>query len=168
MSLRTTKRQNKDGSLVAYSQRAETRWDPIPRRPTAPILYHFGRADAVKRAALRRLAWSIRRGCQGGPALLRPADRAGLLERLARDAFSAAERHVLGQRMQGMPSPQAFLPPRDQSAPPDAPEPTKRRRTVGKRSRRRQGRSEGERPRGPRGIAARHPRGCVAARVCGG
>src|SRR2546427_11196905 len=31
MYLRTTKRQNKDGSIVEYYQLAETRWDPIQR-----------------------------------------------------------------------------------------------------------------------------------------
>jgi hypothetical protein len=80
-------------------------------------------------------------------------------ERLARDALSADDRHVLGQLMQVTPGSQVFLAPLGQSAPQDAPEQTKRRWTVGKRSRRRQGRSEGERQRGPRGVAARHPRG---------
>jgi len=159
MYLRTTKRHNKDGSIVEYYQLAETRWDPSQRRPTAHILYNFGRADAVKREALLRLAWSISRVCQGGQALLRSEDRAGLLERLARDALSADDRHVLGQLIRGTQSSQAFLVPLDQSAPQDTPEHTKRRRTVGKRSRRRQGRAEGERQGGPRGVAARHPRG---------
>jgi hypothetical protein len=159
MYLRTTKRHNKDGSIVEYYQLAETRWDPSQRRPTAHILYNFGRADAVKREALLRLAWSISRVCQGGQALLSPEDRAGLLERLARDALSADDRHVLGQLIQVTPGSQAFLAPLGQSAPPDAPEQTKRRRTVGKSSRRRQGRAEGERQRGPRGVAVRNPRG---------
>src|SRR5919199_3458283 len=66
MYLRTTKRHNKDGSIVEYYQLAETRWDPIQRRPTAHIIYNFGRADTVDREALLRLAQSISRVCQGG------------------------------------------------------------------------------------------------------
>jgi hypothetical protein len=60
MYLRTTKRHNKDGSIVEYYQLAETRWDPIQRRPTAHVIYNFGRANTLDREALLRLAQSIR------------------------------------------------------------------------------------------------------------
>jgi hypothetical protein len=66
MYLRTTQRRNKDGSVVAYYQLAETRWDPAKRRPTAHIIHNFGRADALDRDALARLARSITRVCHGG------------------------------------------------------------------------------------------------------
>jgi hypothetical protein len=66
MYLRTTKRHNKDGSIVEYYQLAETRWDPTQRRPTAHIIHNFGRADTLDREALLRLAQSISRVCQGG------------------------------------------------------------------------------------------------------
>jgi hypothetical protein len=66
MYLRTTKRHNKDGSIVEYYQRAETRWDPTKQRPTAHIIYNCGRAAALDREALLRLARSISRVCQGG------------------------------------------------------------------------------------------------------
>jgi hypothetical protein len=66
MYLRTTKRRNKDGSVVAYYQLAETRWDPAKRRPTAHIIHNFGRADALDRETLLRLARSISRVCHGG------------------------------------------------------------------------------------------------------
>src|ERR687888_2560417 len=66
MYLRTTKRYNKDGSIVEYYQLAETRWDPTQRRPTAHIIYNFGRADTLDREALLRLARSLSRVCQGG------------------------------------------------------------------------------------------------------
>ena len=66
MYLRTTKRHNKDGSIVEYYQLAETRWDPIQRRPTAHVIYNFGRANTLDREALLRLAQSISRVCQGG------------------------------------------------------------------------------------------------------
>jgi Transposase DDE domain len=66
MYLRTTRRRNKDGSVVAYYQLAETRWDPVKRRPTAHIIHNFGRADTLDRDALARLARSITRVCAGG------------------------------------------------------------------------------------------------------
>src|SRR5919199_6591989 len=66
MYLRTTKRHNKDGSPVEYSQLAETRWDPTQRRTTAHIIHNFGRADTVDREALLRLAQSISRVGQSG------------------------------------------------------------------------------------------------------
>jgi hypothetical protein len=66
MYLRTTRRRNRDGSLVEYYQLAETRWDPAKRRPTAQIIHNFGRADTLDRAALLRLARSISRVCHGG------------------------------------------------------------------------------------------------------
>ena len=59
MYLRVTRRRNRDGSVVEYYQLAETRWDPEKRRPTAHIIHNFGRADALDREALLRLARSI-------------------------------------------------------------------------------------------------------------
>ena len=61
MYLRTTQRRNKDGSVVAYYQLAETRWDPAKRRPTAHLSHHFGRADAVDRDARVRRARRLTR-----------------------------------------------------------------------------------------------------------
>jgi len=66
MYLRTTKRHNQDGSSVESYQLAETRWDPVQRRPAAHIISNFGRADPWERAALLRLAQSISRVCQDG------------------------------------------------------------------------------------------------------
>jgi hypothetical protein len=51
---------------VTYYQRAEPRWDPVKRRPTAQIIHNFGRADTLAREALVRLARSITRVCHGG------------------------------------------------------------------------------------------------------
>lgn len=65
MYLRITRRRNRDGSVVEYYQLAETRWDPKKRRPTAHIIHNFGRADALDRDALLRLARSISRVCHG-------------------------------------------------------------------------------------------------------
>jgi hypothetical protein len=66
MYLRTTRRQNHNGSLVAYYQRAETRWDPAKRRPPAHIIPNFGRADTRDRTALLRLARRLSRVCHEG------------------------------------------------------------------------------------------------------
>lgn len=66
MYLRVTKRRNQDGSVVEYYQLAETRWDPEKRRPAAHIIHNFGRADALDREALLRLAGSISRVCHEG------------------------------------------------------------------------------------------------------
>jgi hypothetical protein len=66
MYLRVTRRRNQDGSVVEYYQLAETRWDPEKRQPTAHVIHNFGRADALDREALRRLARSISRVAHGG------------------------------------------------------------------------------------------------------
>lgn len=79
MYLRITKRRNQDGSVVEYYQLAETRWDPEKRRPTAHIIHNFGRADALDREALLRLAKSISRVCHAGievPAAVAPPGEA--------------------------------------------------------------------------------------------
>src|SRR5215831_4378453 len=65
MYLRTTRRRNQDGSIGEYYQLAETHWDPVKRHPTAQIIHNFGRADTLDRDALRRLARSITRVCNG-------------------------------------------------------------------------------------------------------
>lgn len=66
MYLRTTRRRNRDGSIVEYYQLAETHWDAAKRRPTARIIHNFGRADTLDREALLRLARSIARIGHGG------------------------------------------------------------------------------------------------------
>jgi hypothetical protein len=66
MYLRVTRRRNRDGSVVEYYQLAETRWDPERRQPTAHVIHNFGRADALDREGLRRLARSISRVAHEG------------------------------------------------------------------------------------------------------
>ena len=63
MFIRTTKRRNRDGSTVEYYQLAHNVRDPETRRPVARILHNFGRADALDRDGLVRLARSIARVC---------------------------------------------------------------------------------------------------------
>jgi hypothetical protein len=61
MYLRVTKRRNRDGSEVRYYQLADNVWDPQKQCAVARVVYHFGRADQLDEAKLRRLAESILR-----------------------------------------------------------------------------------------------------------
>lgn len=61
MYLRITQRTNKDGSVTRYVQLAHNVWDSEAGCSKAKVLYNFGRAEQVDRAALERLVGSIRR-----------------------------------------------------------------------------------------------------------
>ena len=63
MYLRSTKRKNKDGSVVEYYQLAHNERHPITRKPVAKIIHSFGRADELDRDQLVRLCNSIARVC---------------------------------------------------------------------------------------------------------
>jgi transposase len=63
MYLRSTKRTNKDGSVVEYFQLAHNERDPKSRKPVAKIIHNFGRADELDRTQLVRLCGSIARVC---------------------------------------------------------------------------------------------------------
>jgi transposase len=63
MYLRTTKRKNKDGSVVEYFQLAHNERDPESKKPVAHIIHSFGRADQLDRDDLVRLCRSIARVC---------------------------------------------------------------------------------------------------------
>jgi transposase len=65
MYLRTIRRRNKDGSVVEYLQLAHNR---VRENGVtcADVVYNFGRADRVDRAALQRLARSLGRLDGGG------------------------------------------------------------------------------------------------------
>ena len=63
MYLRTTKRKNKDGSIVEYYQLAHNERHPDTRKPVARIIHSFGRADQLDRDQLVRLCKSIARVC---------------------------------------------------------------------------------------------------------
>ena len=72
MYLRTTKRKNKDGSVVEYYQLAHNKRHPVTRKPVAKIIHNFGRTDELDRAQLVRLCRSIARVC--GLTVLDPLD----------------------------------------------------------------------------------------------
>jgi len=63
MYLRTTKRKNKDGSVVEYFQLAHNERHPVTRKPVAKIIHNFGRTDQLDREMLVRLCRSIARVC---------------------------------------------------------------------------------------------------------
>lgn len=63
MYLRSTKRKNKDGSVVEYFQLAHNERDPETKKPVAHIIHSFGRADQLDRDDLARLCRSIARVC---------------------------------------------------------------------------------------------------------
>ena len=64
MYLRTTKRKNKDGSIVQYYQLAHNERHPVTRKPIAKVIHTFGRAEEVDRDQLVRLCRSIARICK--------------------------------------------------------------------------------------------------------
>ena len=61
MYLRTTRRRNRDGSIVRYYALAENVRHPDKGHVEAKVVHSFGRADRLDRAALERLVRSIRR-----------------------------------------------------------------------------------------------------------
>ena len=63
MYLRTTKRTNKDGSVVEYFQLAHNERHPVTGKPVAKIIHNFGRTDQLNRDDLVRLCRSIARVC---------------------------------------------------------------------------------------------------------
>jgi len=63
MYLRSTKRKNKDGSIVEYFQLAHNERHPVTRKPVAKIIHNFGRTDQLDREQLVRLCRSIARVC---------------------------------------------------------------------------------------------------------
>jgi transposase len=72
MYLRTTKRKNKNGSVVEYYQLAHNERHPVTRKPVAKIIHNFGRTDNLDREELVRLCRSIARVC--GLTVLDPMD----------------------------------------------------------------------------------------------
>ena len=64
MYLRTTKRKNKDGSVVTYYHLAHNVRHPETNQSTPRIIHNFGRADELDRQQLVRLCRSIARVCE--------------------------------------------------------------------------------------------------------
>src|SRR5208337_2793550 len=63
MYLRTTRRKNRDGSVVEYYQLAHNVRHSETGNPVAEIIHNFGRSDELDRDDLVRLCRSIARVC---------------------------------------------------------------------------------------------------------
>lgn len=61
--IKTTKRRNKDGSVVEYYHLAHNERDPETKAPVPHIIHNFGRADRLDRDELVRLCRSLARVC---------------------------------------------------------------------------------------------------------
>lgn len=61
MYIRQISRKNKNGTITRYVQLAHNERNPVTGTPQAKVLYHFGRADELDIAGLKRLAASIHR-----------------------------------------------------------------------------------------------------------
>jgi Transposase DDE domain len=61
MFVRTSSRRNRDGSVVRYLQLAHNEWDPAAKSSKMKVLYNFGRAEELDRAAVQRLISSLSR-----------------------------------------------------------------------------------------------------------
>jgi transposase len=61
MYIRTTKRQNKDGTVTEYLQLAHNEWNKELGRSTVKVLLNFGRKEEVDLQGLERLVASIQR-----------------------------------------------------------------------------------------------------------
>jgi len=86
MYIRTTKRQNKDGSITEYLQLAHNEWDKQSARSTVKVLINFGRKDEVDVQGLERLVDSIQRFLGSLPGHDRNIS-AGSIEILASRAY---------------------------------------------------------------------------------
>ena len=68
MFIKTSTRKNRDGTKVRYLQLAHNEWDPVRQTARTKMLYSFGRADQLDRAAVERLIGALSRllGKDGG------------------------------------------------------------------------------------------------------
>lgn len=86
MYLRTTRRKNKDGSIVEYYQLAHNERHPVTRKPVAKIIHSFGRADELDRDQLVRLCRSVARVC--GLQVIDPLSKEGQRHRINELGFA--------------------------------------------------------------------------------
>jgi hypothetical protein len=61
MFVRTSSRRNKDGTVVRYLQLAHNEWDAAAKASRMRVLYNFGRAEDLDRAAVARLIVALSR-----------------------------------------------------------------------------------------------------------
>jgi hypothetical protein len=82
MFVRTSSRRNRDGSVVRYLQLAHNEWDATSKSSKMKVLYNFGRAEDLDRAAVQRLIASLTR-LLGEPTVGAGGDGEGGLPGLA-------------------------------------------------------------------------------------
>jgi DDE family transposase len=70
--VRTSTRRNADGSRVSYLQLAHNEWDPAAKTARTKVLFSFGRADQLDRAAVERLIGALTRLVGTEPAASGP------------------------------------------------------------------------------------------------
>lgn len=72
MFIKTSTRKNRDGTKVRYLQLAHNEWDPVRQTARTKMLYSFGRADQLDRAAVERLIGALSRllGTDGGAQMV--------------------------------------------------------------------------------------------------
>jgi hypothetical protein len=87
MYLRTTRRTNKDGTVVEYLQLAHNIRHPKSRKPVAKIIHNFGRADKLDYKQLDRLCRSIARVCD--LEVIDPTEIANASPKISADASFA-------------------------------------------------------------------------------
>jgi len=83
MFVRTSSRRNRDGSVVRYLQLAHNEWDATSKSSKMKVLYNFGRAEDLDRAAVQRLIASLTRLLGDTPTLGAGGDGEGGLPGLA-------------------------------------------------------------------------------------
>jgi hypothetical protein len=81
--VRTSTRRNQDGTRVSYLQLAHNEWDPAAQTSRTKVLYSFGRADQLDRAAIERLITALTRvvgveAASSGPDRARAVGMPGL------------------------------------------------------------------------------------------
>ena len=59
--VKTSTRRNRDGTPVRYLQLAHNEWDPVAKTSRTKVLYSFGRAEELDRAAVERLIGALTR-----------------------------------------------------------------------------------------------------------
>ncbi|MGH3814193.1 MAG: IS1634 family transposase [Pseudonocardiaceae bacterium] len=74
MFVRTSSRRNRDGSVVRYLQLAHNEWDASSKTSKMKVLYNFGRAEDLDRAAVQRLIASLTRLLGDTPVLAGTSD----------------------------------------------------------------------------------------------
>ncbi|NLT53740.1 MAG: IS1634 family transposase [Actinomycetales bacterium] len=84
MFVKTSTRRNRNGTTTRYLQLAHNEWDPVAKTSRTKVVYSFGRAEEVDRAAIERLITALMRvlgtqpAAEEGPARVEASGVPGL------------------------------------------------------------------------------------------